>query len=120
MLVVLLCCQTFATAQALRDTPVTSVNGFPCCAAKGAPNVSILELSGQNAGVLPIPSSGLVHVDEIAYERYSVLDSRGEMWVAGPGTKDRTIDLGHLPTGIYYLHLSSKDGEVVRKVLKGK
>ena len=120
MLVVLLCCQTFASAQALRDTPVTSVNGFPCCAVNGAPNVGLQEMSNQNISMLPIPSNGLVHVDGIAYDRYSVMDSQGEMWVAGPGTKDRTIDLGHLPIGIYYLHLSSKDGEVVRKVLKGK
>ncbi len=120
MLMVMLCFHTTTTAQVRRDTPITSVTAVDCSFTKSIPPINIQEMSSQTLSAMPIPSSGLVKVTDMNYERYSVTDSQGEMWVAGPGTKDHTIDLGHLPTGVYYLHLSSKDGESVRTVVKAK
>lgn len=116
----MLCFHTIATAQVRRDTPITSVNAVDCTFTKSIPPLNIKEMSSQTLTALPIPGNGLVKVTDMNYERYSVTDSQGEMWIAGPGTSDHTIDLGHLPSGVYYLHLSSKDGESVRTMVKGK
>jgi len=121
ILVAMLCFHTLAVAQVRRDTPITSVAALECCFSKNVPTNSLQEItSAQMRNALPIPTNGLVKVADMNYDRYSVTDTQGEMWVAGPGTSDRTIDLGHLPSGIYYLHLTSKDGEVVREMLKAK
>ena len=121
ILVAMLCFHTFATAQVRRDTPITSVAALECSFTKNMPATNLKEMAtSQMVNATPIPSNGLVKVSDLNYDRYSVTDTQGEMWVAGPGTSDRTIDLGHLPSGVYYLHLTSKDGEVVREMLKGK
>lgn len=65
-----------------------------------------------------IPADGLIPVAETAFIYYRVFDAAGELWIGGPVAASRTIDLGHLPQGVYYMYLSNKDGEVVRKVLK--
>lgn len=65
-----------------------------------------------------IPADGIIPVTEVAFSYYCVFDTAGELWIGGPVAASRTIDLGHLPTGVYHLYLSDKDGEVVRKVLK--
>jgi len=66
----------------------------------------------------PIPADGLIQVAEAAFSYYRVFDTAGELWIGGPVAASRTIDLGHLPNGVYHLYLSSKDGAVVRKVLE--
>ncbi len=66
----------------------------------------------------PIPADGLIQVAEAAFSYYRVFDTAGELWIGGPVAASRTIDLGHLPNGVYYMYLSNRDGEVVRKVLK--
>lgn len=119
VLAVLLCCPMTAPAQALRTTPVSSVISREDSVVKIAPTLRLQKASGTNYSVLPITASGLVRLAGISYDRYRILDSQGELWVAGPGTRDQTIDLGHLPTGIYYLHLSTTEGEFVNKVLWG-
>ncbi|MEO6039400.1 MAG: T9SS type A sorting domain-containing protein [Saprospiraceae bacterium] len=116
LLVALLCCSNYASAQ----TPFHTV--APCAMASVNNSlVTILpysELQKPGTQTVTLSPNGLVQVQGLAFDRYSVFDELGEMWVAGPGTSTQ-IDLGHLPAGVYYLHLSSKAGEVVSKMLKG-
>ena len=119
ILVVLLHCPTATSAQALLTSPLTSAASLEDSVLKASFSGSIQIISSSTCSVLPIPASGLVELNGFSYDRYSVLDSQGELWVAGPGTQDRTIDLGHLPDGVYYLHLSTREGEVISKVLLG-
>lgn len=119
IVVVLLSYQTNSSAQVLRVTPEGSVTNLEDSVVKPTPGYSVQKSSSPVERVLPISASGLVKLSGVSYNRYQVLDSQGELWIAGPGTRDQTIDLGHLPTGIYYLHLSTADGELVSKVLLG-
>ena len=117
LIVALLCCTQYASAQ-------TPSHSAPMATLASTDNslVTVLPYSDlQKAGTQTVSLSpnGMVQVEGFNFDRYSVFDGQGEMWLAGPGSSNQ-IDLGYLPTGVYYLHLATKDGEVVSKVLRGK
>ncbi len=117
LLIVLLGYQATAFTQELHFAPALNEASLEDSVVKPTPGRSVQKSSRQLDRVLAVPASGLVKLSGISYNRYKVLDSQGEMWIAGPGTRDQTIDLGHLPTGTYYLYLSTAQGEIVNKVL---
>ncbi len=122
----LLYCQITVSAQTLSDVSVVlSDAACPSCPpAQPFYNATVSNSakasSAQPIILSPIQTTGLIQLKGIAFERYRVFDSQGELWIGGPSPADQTIDLAYLPAGVYYLHLSTKDGELVHKILKGK
>ncbi len=109
---------TIASAQ----TPVDLAAALPATQSlytlPDSPSSSVKATSLQTVALVPMQTDGLVKLEGTAFERFRVFNAQGELWIGGPAAPGQTIDLGHLPAGVYYLHLSSGNGEVVRKVLK--
>ena len=127
ILVAFLGFQILVSAQSFSDASHVSPDASSACATctpaqnfsnATTSNTTAKSVSAQTINSVPLPTSGLIQLKGIAFDRYSVYDGKGELWIGGPKPADQTIDLHHLPAGVYYLHLSSKDGEIVRKVLK--
>ncbi|MEO6039632.1 MAG: T9SS type A sorting domain-containing protein [Saprospiraceae bacterium] len=93
--------------------PVTTYYNIavsPCTGTGEAPLASVV--------LSPVPTSGVLQVTGLIFERFRVFDTQGQLRMERRGSEDQTIDLSALPAAMYYLQMTSKDGQVLRKVTK--
>lgn len=113
--------QSFSAASGILPTVATACASCPTQDFYNPPvslSANTQAAFAQAAAQEPTPTDGVIKVEDLAFKYYRVFDTQGELWIGGPVPNSRTLDLAYLPNGVYYLHLLSKEGEVVRKMMK--
>jgi len=71
--------------------------------------------------IYPNPTSGLIYIEQLIGKetQINVLDNLGRV-VLQQNANDRqtTVDLNHLPQGIYYIHIQQEESVSTHKVVK--
>jgi len=82
--------------------------------------VGIVETVLPNINVYPNPTTGELRIEsrETRVENVVVYDIFGKNQKIGNWKTENAIDISNLPTGVYLVKISTKAGEIVRKVLK--
>lgn len=90
----------------------------PMVRVAGANGIDVLPTEAYNVSIYPNPSNGLVQIDFIKPfdAKIQVFNSMGQMVIRSEVRKDigTQIDLGELPTGVYFLKIHV-DGKVLQK-----
>ena len=70
--------------------------------------------------IYPNPTAGKLKVEsgELRVENFIIYDVLGKIQKIENWKKENTIDISHLPAGIYFVKISTETGEVMRKVVK--
>ena len=113
--------QNFSAASGILPTVATACASCPTQDFYNPPaslSASTKAAFARAAAQEPTPTDGVIEVEDLTFKYYRVFDTQGELWIGGPVPNSRTIDVAYLPAGVYYLHLLSKEGEVVQKMLK--
>ena len=84
-----------------------------------ADDVGISESVLAGISIEPNPTTGELRIEsgELTIENVEVLDISGRKQKV-ESKKENVLDISHLPTGIYFVKISTETGEVVRKVVK--
>jgi len=87
---------------------------------QGEPLSTTLEPSSTRAKVYPNPSTGLVHIELLENEFIVSVRLRDAMHrlLFFQSVNAATVDVSSLPSGIYFLHIETSAGVVVKKVVK--
>lgn len=75
------------------------------------PTASIAENAKESLGIYPNPTSGLIQFDNTEELSIEVFGSTGQLLLK---TKGNSVDLSHLPTGIYSVFINNKMYKVIR------
>jgi hypothetical protein len=70
--------------------------------------------------VYPNPTAGELRIEsgELKIENVAIYDISGKIQKTENWETKNTIDISYLPAGVYFLRITTEQGEVVRKVLK--
>jgi hypothetical protein len=85
--------------------------------------VGILENEELNISVYPNPTTGELHVtcdnrDALQVTNIEIFDMYGKKQSHGSRVTGHEINISHLPAGIYFVKITTKLGEIVKKVVK--
>ena len=76
--------------------------------------------SAETIRVYPNPSFDLVHIDnfnDLAIERISLYDISGRL-VKTLANDLQKLDVGSLPSGLYFLKIQTDKGELTKKIMR--
>ncbi|MFT5157003.1 MAG: hypothetical protein ACI83I_001555 [Bacteroidia bacterium] len=76
---------------------------------------------GPEVSMYPNPTSRLVHLStQIEVEGITVVNAMGQIIAAPISLHDstKTVDLSNQPAGVYFLHIASANGLIVKKVVR--
>jgi hypothetical protein len=60
-------------------------------------------------GVYPNPAESVLHVMRGGSESFEILDMQGRSWLIGNLNSDGTIEIAHLPIGVYLLRIGNSN-----------
>ena len=75
------------------------------------------EKIGKKNLIYPNPTTGILTIKTEGLNQYQIVDPSGRV-VIRPTELKSTIDVSHLPVGVYYIHLQGKEGNTVEKLIK--
>lgn len=75
------------------------------------------EKTGKKNSVYPNPTTGILNVKTEGLNQYQIIDNLGRVIISSAELKS-TIDVSHLPAGVYYIHLKGNRENVVEKFIK--
>jgi len=83
-------------------------------------NVGIENIETATIKIYPNPTSGMLKIESsgLRVENVIIYDVFGKIQKIENWKTEKAIDISHLPTGVYFVKISTEAGEVVRKVLK--
>lgn len=67
--------------------------------------------------IYPNPTTGMLNVKTEGLNLYQILDSSGKVVIKSAELKS-TIDVSHLPVGVYYIHIKGNEEIFVEKFIK--
>jgi len=82
-------------------------------------NVGIENIKNSIIKIYPNPMAGFLRIEsELRIESVVIYDISGKTQKVESRKSENTIDISHLPAGVYFVRLSTEAGEVTKKVLK--
>jgi hypothetical protein len=79
--------------------------------------VGISERWEENLAIFPNPSSGLVNLYGAENAEVTVFNALGEAVYASASFQGRSLNLRHLPSGTYFVKITSEEGSATRKLV---
>jgi len=82
--------------------------------------VGIENIEVATVTIYPNPTTGELKIEcgELIIENVVIYDVVGKIQKAANGKTESAIDISHFPVGIYFVKISTKTGEIVKKVVK--
>jgi hypothetical protein len=82
--------------------------------------VGIENIEMATVKIYPNPTTGILRIEngELKIEDIAISDIFGKIQKIENWKTESTIDISHLPAGVYFVKISTEVGEVTRKVLK--
>ena len=77
--------------------------------------LSIPQMSASDITIFPNPTSGLLAIKANGLENIDILNQTGAVVAAGA---KETLDLSSLPSGIYFIRITTQSGATVQKIIK--
>lgn len=102
------------TSQA--EVDASSTSDFGHGVSRTAPK-GVTEITRTNIKLYPNPTTGLLQLRNVTPESVTVFTAHGRR-VADYPAPGNTLDIGQLPTGIYYLSILTGEGRVTARVVK--
>ena len=82
-------------------------------------NVGIENIEVATVKIYPNPTMGELRIESgLRIERVVIYDIAGKIQKMENWKMENAIDISHLPTGVYFVKISTAIGEMVKKVLK--
>jgi len=83
-------------------------------------DVSIETIESKVVKIYPNPTSGELKIEggELKIEDIAIYDVFGKIQKVETRKLENTIDLSHLPAGLYFVRITTEAGEVIKKVVK--
>jgi Secretion system C-terminal sorting domain len=83
------------------------------------PTLGVEEATFATIALYPVPTQGVLHIDNIVLEKATLYDALGRKVTATltAAGNNNTIDMASLPIGIYYVYIQAAGATAVRKIV---
>lgn len=85
------------------------------CSCEGTISSSISNINSSPFQLFPNPTTGMINLPSIDFKKINLYNSSGQRL---PIEISSTLDISHLPSGIYYLKFQTADNIFLKKVVK--
>ncbi|MFZ4929277.1 T9SS type A sorting domain-containing protein [Chryseobacterium sp. Mn2064] len=107
---------SFLVGGEFREFDGEPVRGLVRLIPQGSLHTKEEKVSKKNL-IYPNPTTGILTIKAEGQNQYQILDRSGRTVVRSTELTP-TIDVSHLPVGVYYIHLQGKEGNSVEKFIK--